>query len=169
MNKKQLRRKASIDSSKVKRESYTECMKAAYRLLKYRQRSETEIREKLRVKYPKTSIDMVIKSLREKHMVDDVVFARYWRERREALNPRSKRLVAVELKKKGIDKEVINTALDGYNDIENAYRASRKIAGSRSVNSRSEFIRKTGSFLMRRGFNYEVAKQTADRLWSERV
>ena len=105
----------------------------------------------------------------EKRIINDEAFAQYWRERRETLNPRGVRLVAVELRKKGINKEVIDRALDGYNDGEAAYSAAKKRAALWYREGYSGFMRKAGSFLMRRGFNYEVSKQTVDRLWSERV
>lgn len=169
MSGKSIQRKVSNSSRKVDRGSREECLRAAYRLLGYRQRSETELREKLGRKFTKTAVDAAVKSLCEKHIINDEAFAQYWRERRETLNPRGVRLVAVELRKKGIDKEVIDRALDGYNDGEAAYSAAKKRAVLWYGEDYSDFMRKTGSFLMRRGFNYQVAKQTIDRLWSERV
>lgn len=171
MNKKYIRYKGKteVDSSKKNAGSIEECLKSAYHLLGYRQRSEIELRDKLSAKFTKTAVDTVIERLRDKHLVDDAAFAQYWRERRETLNPRSRKMVAVELRKKGIDKEVINRALDGYNDKETAYNAVKKKASLWAGYSYYDFKCKMGSFLLRRGFNYEVANQTVDRLWSERV
>ena len=81
-------------------------------------------------------------------MVDDTAFAQYWRERRETLNPRSRRMVCIELRQKGIDKEVINKVLDSYNDEENAYRAAKKKANLLSKEGYDNFRRKINSFLM---------------------
>jgi regulatory protein len=171
MNKKYIRYKdkTKVDSRKKNAGSIEECLKSAYRLLGYRQRSEIELRNKLSGKFTQTVIDTVIERLRDKHMIDDEAFAQYWREQREALNPRSRRVVAIELRKKGIDKEVINRALDGYNDKETAYHAVKKKASLWAGYNYYDFKRKMGPFLLRRGFNYEVANQTVDRLWSERV
>jgi len=169
MSNKYIRYKGKVNPCKSNRDSYEECLKSAYRLLGYRQRSEIELRDKLSGKFTKTAVDTVIERLRDKHMVDDAAFAQYWRERRETLNPRSRRMVAIELRRKGIDKEVINRALDGYNDKETAYHAVKKKASLWAGYSYDDFKRKMGSFLLRRGFNYEVAKQTVDRLWSERA
>jgi regulatory protein len=161
------RGKAKIDSRKENEGLSEECLKAAYRLLGYRQRSEIELRNKLSSRFAKAAIDTVIERLRDKHMVDDIAFAQYWRERRETLNPRSRRMVSLELRQKGIDKEVISNILCGYNDEENAYRAAKKKANLLSKEGYGNFRRKMGSFLIRRGFNYEVTKQTVDRLWRE--
>jgi len=161
------RGKAKVDSRKENEELSEGCLKAAYRLLGYRQRSEIELRNKLSARFAKAAIDTVIERLRDKHMVDDIAFAQYWRERRETLNPRSRRMVSLELCQKGIDKDVINKVLCSYNDEENAYRAAKKKASLLSKEGYDNFRRKIGSFLMRRGFNYDVTKQTVDRLWRE--
>ena len=161
------RGKAKVDSRNENEELSEGCLKAAYRLLGYRQRSEIELRNKLSARFTKAAIDTVIERLRDKHMVDDTVFAQYWRERRETLNPRSRRMVSVELCQKGIDKDVISKVLCSYNDEENAYRAAKKKANLLSKEGYDNFRRKVSSFLMRRGFNYEVTKQTVDRLWRE--
>ena len=169
MNRKYIyhRGKAKIDSRKENEGLSEECLKAAYRLLGYRQRSEIELRNKLSSRFTKAAIDAVIERLRDKHMVDDIAFAQYWRERREMLNPRSRRMVCIELRQKGIDKEVISKVLVSYNDEENAYRAAKKKANLLSKECYGNFRHKISSFLMRRGFNYEVTKQTVDRLWRE--
>ena len=169
MNRKYIyhRGKAKIDSRKENEGLSEECLKAAYRLLGYRQRSEIELRNKLSSRFAKAEIDAVIERLRDKHMVDDIAFAQYWRERREMLNPRSRRMVCIELRQKGIDKEVISKVLVSYNDEENAYRAAKKKANLLSKECYGNFRHKISSFLMRRGFNYEVTKQTVDRLWRE--
>jgi regulatory protein len=161
------RGKAKVDSRKENEELSEGCLKAAYRLLGYRQRSEIELRNKLSARFTKAAIDTVIERLRDNHMVDDTAFAQYWRERRETLNPRSRRMVSVELCQKGIDKDVINKVLCSYNDEENAYRAAKKKASLLSKEGYDNFRRKLSSFLMRRGFNYDVTKQTVDRLWRE--
>jgi regulatory protein len=169
MNKRHIhyKGKAKVDSRKKNEGSVEECLKAAYRLLGYRQRSEIELRNKIGSRFTEVAIDTVIERLRDKHMVDDTAFAQYWRERRETLNPRSRRMVCIELRQKGIDKEVISKVLDSYNDEENAYRAAKKKANLLSKEGYDSFRRKISSFLMRRGFNYEVTKQTVDRLWRE--
>lgn len=169
MNRKHIhyKGKAKVDSRKESEGTNEECLKAAYRFLGYRQRSEIELRDKLKARFTKATIDTVIERLRDKHMVDDTAFAQYWRERRETLNPRSRRMVSIELCKKGIDKEVINKVLCSYDDEENAYRAAKKKATLLSREGYDNFRRKISSFLLRRGFTYDVTKQMIDRLWRE--
>jgi len=45
--------------------------------------------------------------------------------------------------------------------------AALKKARALSGTEREEFRRKLGSFLMRRGFSYELAGRTVERLWLE--
>jgi regulatory protein len=159
--------KRRVPSQKKKDELREECLKAAYRLLKYRQRSENELVIKLSARFEKVIIDSVIDHLREIRMVDDVTFAKHWREQREILNPRSKRMVYLELNKKGIDKAVINKVLCNFDDEENAYRAAKKKATVLSKEGYDKYKRRMSAFLIRRGFNYAVTKQTVDCLWRE--
>jgi regulatory protein len=159
--------KRRVPSKKKNEELREECLKTAYRLLKYRQRSENELLVKLNVRFEKVIIDSVIDHLREMRMVDDVSFAKRWREQRETLNPRSKRMVYIELNKKGIDKAVINEVLGNFNDKENAYRAAKKRANVLSKEGYETYKRRMSAFLIRRGFNYTVTKQTIDCLWRE--
>jgi regulatory protein len=159
--------KRRVPSHKKNEELRKECLKAAYRLLKYRQRSENELRVKLDARFEKVIIDSVIDHLREMRMVDDVTFAKHWREQRETLNPRSKRMVYLELNKKGIDKALINEVLCNFNDEENAYRAAKKRANVLSKEGYDKYKRRMSAFLIRRGFNYTVTKQTVDYLWRE--
>ena len=54
-----------------------------------------------------------------------------------------------------------------FDDKENAYSAAKKKANLLSKEGYDNFRCKMSSFLMRRGFNYGVTKQTVDRLWRE--
>jgi len=144
-----------------------ECLRAAYRLLKYRQRSENELRIKLSSRFEKIIIDDIIDRLREVHMVDDVAFAKHWRQQREMLNPHSRKMVCLELRRKGIDKELIDRVLYDFDDEENAYRAAIKKANLVLKEGEGDFRRKLGAFLVRRGFSYEVTRRTTNRLWRE--
>ncbi len=161
------KRKNRADSTKCDERLTESCLRVAYRLLKYRQRSESELRMKLNARFDNVIVDGVIDRLHKMRMVDDVTFARHWREQRETLNPRSRRMVCLELRKKGIDKEVISRVLNDFDDEENAYRAVKRKANALSKEGHDNFKRRMSAFLIRRGFNYEVTRRTVERLWSE--
>ena len=149
-------------------EIYVQCLDAALRLLRYRPRSEAEIRTRLSRRFSKEAIEGVIYQLRARQMIDDAIFATFWREQRDSFSPRSRHLLRVELRHKGVDPDIINDALDGINDDENAYRAAQKRMPALGKEGYETFRQKMGAFLRRRGFSYEVVKRTTERLWQER-
>ncbi len=143
------------------------CLNAALRFLSYRPRSEAETRRRLRRDFDEKTIDRVIPQLKARQMIDDVAFARFWRENREAFSPRSERMLKLELRRKGIAAEVIDEVLDGIDEDEGAYRVAQKKARSLSQEDYDAFRRKLGAFLRRRGFSYEVANHAVERLWRD--
>ncbi len=146
---------------------FGKCLNAALRLLSYRPRSEAEIRTRLSRRFNGETIEGVILQLRERQMIDDVAFAAFWREARDSFSPRGRRLLKVELRNKGIDRELIDKVLNGIDDEESAYRAAQKRGRTLAKEDYETFRRKLGAFLRRRGFSYEVANRTTERLWQE--
>jgi len=147
-------------------ELFGRCFNAALRLLSYRPRSEAEIRARLSRRFEGEIIGRVLLQLKARRMVDDAAFAQFWRENRESFSPRSKRLLKLELKQKGIDHEVVDEVLEGIDDEENAYRAAKR-RGRTLERDYETFRRKLGAFLGRRGFSYGVINRTIERLWQE--
>lgn len=143
------------------------CLYAALRLLRYRPRSEAEIRNRLSRRFNTETIEGVIFRLRARQMIDDAAFAAFWREERDSFSPRGRQLLKMELRHKGVDSEIINDALAGINDDENAYRAAQRRIHALGKEDYETFRRKMGAFLRRRGFSYEVVKRTTERLWQE--
>ena len=148
---------------------FQRCLNAALRFLSYRPRSEAETRLRLRLRrgFDEETIDRVILQLKARQMIDDVAFARFWRENRESFSPRSERMLKLELRRKGIAAEVIDEVLEGIDEDEDAYRAAQKKARSLSQEDYDTFRRKLGAFLRRRGFSYEVANHALERLWRD--
>lgn len=143
------------------------CLQSALRLLNYRPRSEAEIRIRLGRSFAKDVVDVVISRLAARQLIDDFAFATYWRENRESFNPRGRQLLRMELSKKGVSQEAIAEALEGIDEEQSAYRAARKKERSLQKEDYDSFRRKLGSSLKRRGFSYEVANRTVERIWRE--
>ncbi len=82
-----------------------------YRLLAYRNRSQKEIKDKLKKrKYSQIVIDKAISDLRTSGYIDDARFAREWTQfRLNALFGLKK--IALELRQKGIDEETAKSIL----------------------------------------------------------
>jgi len=151
----------------VRADLFHKCLNAALRLLSYRPRSEAEVRARLRPRFEGQAIDSVIVHLKARHMVDDVAFAQFWKENRESFSPRSKRMLMLELRRKGIDSGVITDVVEAIDEEQSAYRAAEKKARSWAKEDYNTFRRKLGAFLSRRGFSNEVANRIVERLWQE--
>ena len=142
---------------------------SALRLLTYRGRSEAELRRRLLRRFPPELVDDTIAKLREQGLVDDLAFARWYRQNREDHRPRSDRLLQQELLRLGVSGEVIQEALTGFDDHANAYAAGRKLARVLADRASSEeyFRRRVGAHLLRRGFGHSLVRETVTRLWAE--
>ena len=143
-------------------------LNSALRYLSPRPRSEAEIRARLnRHGFDADTIQQVLTKLKEQGLVDDIAFARFWRENRENFRPLSRRLIELELKQKGVDAETIAEASAGVDDELGAYRAAQRKARSLAGLDYSSFRKRLGAFLKRRGFDYELVNCTIDRVWQE--
>ena len=141
----------------------------ALRFLGYRARSSQEVRDNLQKhEIPESVIESTLEKLRNNNLLNDQEFARAWVENRNTFRPRSRRVLALELRRKGLDDETVQQVLDANSD-ENvlAMEAARKYV--RKVHSLDwqDFRQKLGGFLGRRGFSYEVCSLVVRSLWNE--
>jgi len=145
------------------------CFNAALRYLSYRPLSESEMRQKLaRRGFDEESVGATIVRLRERGLMDDADFARFWKENRQSFSPRSRWLIGQELKQKGVPQEAIDSVLGDIDDSENAYSVGRSKARLLKDCDYESFRRRLGDHLKRRGFGYGVIINTVERLWRER-
>lgn len=137
--------------------------------LSYRPRSRTEIEAYLRRRgVAPDAIEAAVNRLLQAGLLDDEAFARYWVENRELFRPRGSRALRYELRQKGVADRVIEQVLEGIDETDSAYRAARERARRFSKADYQTFRKRLGGFLQRRGFGYDIVKQTVDRLWRER-
>ncbi|MCX8125581.1 MAG: RecX family transcriptional regulator [Dehalococcoidia bacterium] len=143
-------------------------LETAYRYLEYRPRSEKEVRDRLRRGgYSGSIISRVVVELRRGNLIDDRSFSRWWCEGRATGSPRGKRLIMRELQARGVDRKTAEEAVDGLDDEAAAYEIGRKKARSLVGLDSAAFREKLGSYLHRRGFDYEVVTATVKRVWRE--
>lgn len=151
----------------VRSDRFHRCFNAAAHYLSYRPRSEFELRERLHRRGFDDSIEEVIAKLKEQGLVDDVAFAQFWKDNRESFSPRSRWLIQLELRRKGIADEIIDEVVDKIDDNNNAYRAALSKARSLPLSDYQGFRHRLGEYLKRRGFNYRVIDHIVEQLWHE--
>lgn len=136
--------------------------------LSYRARSEAEIRKNLRKhEIPEPVIEQTLERLRQDGLANDHQFARSWVENRSTFRPRSRRLMAMELRQKGLSNEAVTSAVADVDDAALAYEAAQKRVSRLKSLEWNEFRKKLSDFLARRGFSYSVIAPVVTRIWNE--
>ncbi len=136
-------------------------------LLKYRPRSEKEIRDRLSLKgYDKKSIEEVVEKLYRCDLIDDFEFAKYWMGFRLLYSPRSRSFAIFELKRKGVSLDIIERVLRDFEDIDEKdtiLKLAKKKAKSMSkIKDRTIRIRRLYAYLARRGFSFSESKEAIE-------
>jgi regulatory protein len=141
----------------------------ALRFLGYRARSVSEVRENLQKHaIPEAVIERTLERLQESGLLNDQEFAQAWVENRNTFRPRSRRALALELRRKGLDDDVIQQTLEQTVDESSLARdAARKYLRKVQGLDWPDFRNKLGGFLGRRGFSYDVVAPILRELWAE--
>ena|SRR5256885_12381502 len=146
-----------------------------YRFLSIRSRSEKEIRDYLKKKQAEQEIiEHIVELLKKQKFLDDLVFARSWVLSRARSRPKGKSAVKFELLQKGVAKEIVEKVLTEENEelpdqVTQATRLIEKRVEKLKDASRQEIYNKVGSFLARRGFDWDTIKQSIDEVLKNRV
>ncbi len=149
---------------------FQRCLNAAFQFLSYRPRSEAETKTRLQRRgYADEEIEKVIGQLKRLNLLDDAAFAAYWKENRNSFKPRSQRMLKLELRRKGVESEVIDEAIENIDETDSAYRAAMQKARTLSVTDYQIFRQRLGGYLQRRGFNYGVINKIVKKVWQERT
>jgi len=101
-------------------------------------------------------------------LIDDQAFVDWWLEQRATFRPKGKRALALELRQKGIDKELIERALAEKVDEEELARQAAKtklrIWSKLPLDVQKE---KLVGFLGRRGFTWPILKKILDEVFKK--
>ena len=79
----------------------------------------------------------------------------------------SRRMMAMELRRKGLTDEAVSSAVANVDDEALAYEAAQKKVARYKALEWNEFRKKLSDFLARRGFSYSVVAPVVTRLWNE--
>ncbi|HUD11725.1 MAG TPA: RecX family transcriptional regulator [Candidatus Saccharimonadia bacterium] len=136
----------------------------AIRFLGVRPRTMYEMKQYLsRKDCPQASIQEALQKLNSAGLLDDDAFSASWIANRQALRPRSKRMLEQELIAKGVSRESIATALrqiDGESELE----ALVQLAQRKHQMSQYRDRNKLTAYLARKGYRYELIKMALERL-----
>ncbi len=151
-------------------------------LINIRARSEKEIRDYLRTlsfkrkvkqkeEISDIAIDLLINKLKQKRLISDEDFARAWVESRQKNKKKGKVAIKQELYQKGIAKEIIEEIM------EKTSQDSEEVLAEQAILKRIrlweklenlEFKKKALEYLLRKGFEYEVAKTVVENYLKKR-
>ncbi len=142
-------------------ETYQLCLDKAFLLLSIRMQTEHELWEKLGKKSLRKDIDRTIARLKELGYVDDAKFAKLWIESRS--HKHGQNSLRTELIKKGLKREIIDTALAELEPDQQLEAAREVVRGKdKPEYSQDERFKKLGGLLSRRGFSYDIIKKALD-------
>jgi len=140
-------------------------------LLNHQQRTSHEIRQKLIEKgFSSTRVEEVVDRLTQTGLVEDGQYALLWVENRNTYHPRSRRLIRMELRQKGVAEDQIDQALLGSaEDDELATQAAMQQIRKYSDLDWPEFRKKMSAFLLRRGFSYGTVAPVVRSIWESEI
>ena len=141
---------------------------SAFRLLKYRLRSENELRQRLRKKkIPEDIIEETVLFLKEKKFIDDRQFARLWTDSRLRGNLGLRR-INIELKQKGLRQELIDETIDemrrSYDEEKIVYALAQEQWKKLKKLTRDKARQRLYAWLLRRGFSVEAVIDTINKI-----
>ena len=134
---------------------------AADRLIRFRPRSEQELRLRLRQKgFEAAAIDGVVQNFARRDLLNDRKFAQYYATNRLASRPMGLRALREELRRKGLDGAVVEQAVATTGGEYDELAAARELAQRRRAQmtglSASAMQRRLAGLLQRRGFSGDV-------------
>ena len=162
----------TIDASEIRTivaiDARRSAMQIATSMLARRPHSEREVRRRLGMRrFDAALIDEIIVKLKSARLIDDSEFARAWVDSRDRCSPRGRRLIASELRARGVEVAVATSAVAEVSEEDAAYRlASRRVRALAQLDYRT-FREKLGAHLQRKGFRWDVSRATVTRCWSE--
>ncbi len=163
----------TIDPVKIRKIIQIEELKRAkdyaFKVLSYRSRSEKEIYYKLKSRgFDEAVIAEAISFLKEYDFIDDEKFAFDWAKSRMTSKCIARDILKKELLLKKISADTILKVLDevynGIDEVQLACHAMTKKIKSYEKLDMVKRIKRSQSYLLRRGFSYEVIKKALNKL-----
>ena len=138
----------------------------AIRMLAARDRTEYEVKTRLiRLGFDDISAESAVLQLKAMGYINDMLFARKYISDRLKLKPKSKKALAYELEKKGIEADIIADVMDEFevDEFLIAYRLAKRKYGKYDATD-PKIQRRIASFLSHKGFSYDIIKSTLEQI-----
>lgn len=150
-------------------EVYAAAKSAAVSYLSLKLRTVFEVSQKLaEIGFDEEIIDKVIQDLVQIEYLDDGKYTEKFISEKTRLKPMSAKMLAMELKFRGIPQDIIVNALENFDiDDENTAYGLLKKKYSYCHQFDEKTIQKMRSFLINRGFSFEQTSKAITRLISD--
>ncbi len=149
-------------------DDYSKALDYAYLLLSYRKRTAKEIFSRLILKnYSDNIADIVVRDLQDSGYINDKKFAVWWIDFRCRERPKGKIALKSELLSKGIEIDIIESALHEmpYDEVELAWKACQSALSSYRLLSTKTAQRRLAALLSGRGFSVETVEVVIDKFF----
>ncbi|MEK7580699.1 MAG: RecX family transcriptional regulator [Patescibacteria group bacterium] len=155
----------------TKGEFFNYLVDRAINFLSFRPRSEKEIKDylikkistKQKIKFSEAKetkvIEEVINKLKKYNYIDDLEFATWWIESRNANKQKGFKLIKQELTQKGLSREVLEKFEKGQDEVKLALIALSKRESRWKKLDGFSLKKKIYAFLANRGFDYETISE----------
>ena len=145
----------------IRTEELNKSINVACNYLGFKQRSEKEVRDKLKLKeFDEEIIDDTIEFLNKYGYLNDYNYGKALISEKQNFKKAGKNLLKQELFKKGIDKELITELIEESFDYDEEYDRAYKLAKKKYNSIRNEdknsIYRKISSLLARKGYSFDI-------------
>lgn len=149
-------------------EKQKQALVTSLRLLAATPKSRKALQKKLEERgFPREVVENTLNHLEEQHLLNDRALAQVLFQNFSAHRVSGRRRIAYELKKRGIRSSLVEELLEGYHPEEERLRALElaKLKQERWQKlDRMKRRKKTYDFLVRRGFDFSLAREVINEI-----
>lgn len=150
---------ASILEDEERNQAYMK----ALRMIGRRPHSTSEVKRKLKEQgIEQAVIEWTCELLKKQNYINDEEFAKMWTEHRIYSQKKGRNLVRQELQQKGVSKELVKDAMEAI-DPDEELQGALKLGQNKWKQTSGTVLdrkRKTGAYLLRRGFTNSIVSKT---------
>lgn len=155
----------------VKENEFVKVYDRVLKFFSYRPRSEKELEDWFRRKQVGEETQKLIKQkLSQLGYLNDEEFAKWWIEQRTTFRPAGARLLAMELRQKGVPQDLIARLLNCYIAKDSERELAKKVVEKKLKTFKNlpplELKQKLAASLARRGFSWETIKEVISEIKS---